>query len=451
MVVGGQYGDEGKGRIIDDLAPYVDVIVRFSGANNAGHTVVVNGRKYVFHSLPSGVLHAHCTNINGPGFLTNIEQAPKELEQILAQGIAPKLSWDVHSQVIMPWHTLIDRGKEEYRASKNGRKIGTTGSGVGPAAESRADRVTAFELADLLGTEQQIKEKIYMHITDPELLLKLVAYHPRFRQFQSHSFEFILEAQKGSPLELELRNYAAEVALLIHENMRILEPYLFHDTSLIVNSPHNRAVLFEGAQGTELDTIKGKKPYTTSTPTLSYGACLAGIGPNKITDILGVFKAYVTRVGGGLLETELQGELSEYIRKRGNEYGATTARPRRPGWFNIPEAIEAVRWNGMTGAIITKLDILDELEVIQVGIERNSKGLGYTSKQGWREDSGLCKTWDDLFSVRANPQRKEYLQFLEKSMGVPIVGVCIGDKRGQFILQPGFQRYLAELGVLSPS
>jgi len=449
VIVGGQYGDEGKGRVIDDVAPYADVIVRFSGADNAGHTVIVGKEKYVFHSLPSGILREHCINVNGPGFFTNIMHAPDELSDILSKGFNPKLAWDMRSQVIMPWHPYFDKGKEAIRR-KSGN-IGTTGRGVGPAAESKADRVTAFNLADLLGSEEQIYERIYQAVSDPELLLKLAAYHPEFEFFKrNNSFDWIINLRKDSTLDIALQNYASDIAKIVYQKMRVLDPYLEENVSILINDSANKLVLFEGAQGTMLDTTFGIKPFVTSTPTMAYGACLAGIGPSKITDVVGVFKAYVTRVGGGTLDTEINDnpKLRRYIIERGKEYGATTDRERRPGWFDLPEAVEAVRLNGMNGIIVTKLDVLDELQEIKIGVAKSAEGVECRTFRGWQEDSSQCMTWDDIFSSGANQNRRAYLQKLEKGLSVPILGVCVGYKRGQFILEPSFEKYLEQNGIM---
>ena len=412
IVVGAQWGDEGKGRIIDALARKVDAVVRFQGGSNAGHTVVVNGEKFVFHLIPSGALRQGKKCIIGNGVVVDPRELLNEIESLHSRGIRmDSLYLSSNAHVIMPYHRKIEEIEEEKRG-KN--RIGTTRKGVGPAYVDKVAR-RGIRAADLLDKET-LNSKVRMSL-----------------QFWKNSFELDFSAED------------------------ILEEYLEYgrrlgksivDTSLIVYElvKQGRAVLFEGAQGSLLDVDHGTYPFVTSSNATAGGACTgAGVGPTQIDKVLGVAKAYTTRVGKGPFPTEIQNEVGELIQKRGEEYGATTGRARRCGWFDGVALRYAVRVNGLDGLVLTKLDILGGLSRVKICTAYRYRGKViqdfpleashweecepvYEEMEGWDDDALRTTRIEDF------PRSiQKYLNRIEEIAGVPILFLSLSAERDNLL------------------
>jgi adenylosuccinate synthase len=419
VVVGSQWGDEGKGKVVDVLTPHADVIVRYQGGNNAGHTVVVGREKFVLQSIPSGILHPgrHC--IIGCGVVVDPASLIEEMESLVQRGIAldGNLFISKNAHLIMPYHPALDRASE---AKLGSRRIGTTGKGVGPAYVDKAARV-GIRMADLLD-ERLFREKLEMNIAQKNRLLREIYDAPTL------TVEEILAPY--------LR-YAGWLA-----------PYIT-DTALLLARwvDAGYSVIFEGAQGTMLDIDHGTYPYITSSSTTAGGASTGtGVPPTKIDGVLGVSKVYTTRVGGGPFPTELHGEISELIRARGNEYGAVTGRPRRCGWFDGVVGRYAVRINGFDTIALTKLDVLDQCDAIKVCTAYRYRGElitefpeeeriwgeaapVYEELSGWQTSTAGVRTLADLPT-----KARQYLDRLAELIGVPIGLISTGAVRDETIL-----------------
>src|SRR6266545_2695440 len=339
VVVGTQWGDEGKGKVVDVLTPHVNVVVRYQGGNNAGHTVVVGREKYVLHSIPSGVLHSGCRCVIGCGVVIDPAALIEEMETLVRRGVTldGNLFISKNAHVIMPYHPAIDGASE---AKLGARQIGTTGKGVGPAYVDKAARL-GIRMADLLD-EKLFREKLEINVALKNRMLREV--------YDAQTFT---------------------VEEILHPYLRYagwLAPYIT-DTALLLNRwiASGYSILFEGAQATMLDLDHGTYPYVTSSSTTAGGASTgSGVPPTKIQGVLGVAKAYTTRVGEGPFPTEMKGKMAEAIRARGNEYGATTGRARRCGWFDSVVMRYATRINGFDAVALTKLDVLDQCETVKV-------------------------------------------------------------------------------------
>lgn len=417
IVVGTQWGDEGKGKIVDVLTEKADYVVRFQGGNNAGHTLVINQRKYILHLIPSGIFHPQTTCLIGNGVVVDPEVLIQEIEKLKAENmdLSPKkLKISERAHAIMPYHKALDIAREA-KAQKN--KIGTTGRGIGPCYEDKVGR-RGFRLIDLTKPEF-FKEKLKRVLEEKNFQLQYLGAEPL-------KFEDIYEKY------LEFGSY--------------LKPYLCDTSQLLWEALQKGAnVLFEGAQGTFLDIDYGTYPYVTSSNTLAGNACTgSGLGPTKITEVLGIVKAYTTRVGEGPFPTEQINSLGEFLREKGGEYGATTGRPRRCGWLDLVMVKRAIQLNGITSLAITKLDVLSGLDTIKlcVGYKIGSQiidsfpsTLGdlaqveplYEDWPGWKED--LSQIYD--FS-QLPKEAKLYLQRIEEYLGVPISIVSTGPARENF-------------------
>lgn len=419
VVVGAQWGDEGKGKVVDIYTEYADDIVRYQGGNNAGHTLVVGNEKVVLHLIPSGILHEGKRCIIGNGVVLDPEVFIKEITKLKESGRIKDdacllLSESLH--VIMPYHKRIDIARE---AKSGDKKIGTTGRGIGPCYEDKIGR-RGIRLMDLLN-EEVFTRKLKEFLVEKNFLLEnLLGETPC-------SFDEILA---------EYRGYAAVLAKYVA------------DTSLVLDKDlkAGKKVLFEGAQGTLLDVDHGTYPYVTSSSTCAGGACTgSGVSPRDIHEIVGISKAYVTRVGSGPFPTELLDATGEQLRQTGGEFGATTGRPRRCGWFDTMVIRYAVRVNGLTGIALTKLDVLSDFDTIKVctGYTYQGKALEtlpaalevfencqpvYEELPGWRADITGAKTFADL---PENAQK--YVRRLEALAGCPIVMVSVGPRRDQTI------------------
>jgi adenylosuccinate synthase len=419
VVVGAQWGDEGKGKVVDVITPHVNVVVRYQGGNNAGHTVVVGREKYVLHSIPSGILHNGCRCVIGCGVVLDPASVIEEMESLVQRGIRldGNLFISKNAHLIMPYHPALDRASE---AKLGARRIGTTGKGVGPAYVDKAARV-GIRMVDLLD-ERLFREKLEANLAQKNRLLREIY------DAETFSVEQIL----GPYLR-----YAGWLA-----------PYIT-DTPLLLSKwiDVGYSILFEGAQGTMLDVDHGTYPFITSSSTTSGGAATGtGVPPTKIHGVLGVAKAYTTRVGGGPFPTEMQGEIAEKIRARGNEYGATTGRPRRCGWFDGVVLRYAVRINGIDTVALTKLDVLDDCEIVKICTGYRYRGdiitdfpeeetamaelePVYEEVTGWMTSTVGAKNEADLPA-----KARRYLERLEELTGVPFCLISTGPQRDETIL-----------------
>ena len=418
VVVGAQWGDEGKGKVVDVFSAHADLVVRYQGGANAGHTLVVNGVKTVLHLIPSGVLHPKCNCMIAPGVVLDIEEVVKEIRDLKAAGVLTKpeqLKISDQCTVLLSYHRKLDAARE---VAAGNEKIGTTGKGIGPAYEDRASR-KAILFGDLFDRER-LKGKLEASLKEKNFLLE---------QFY-----------KQEPVEVEpLFNRLVELAAE-------LEPYRSKDTSLVVHRAikAGKKVLFEGAQGTMLDLLHGTYPFVTSSSTITGSACVGtGIGPSVMQKIVGITKAYTTRVGSGPFPTEMNETLSERFRQEGGEFGATTGRPRRCGWLDLVALKYAIRVNGLTSLALMKLDVLSGHEKIEVctayrldGVEIkelpvNSNDLSrvepiYRTLNGWTEDLRNVRAIQDL------PQAaRDFIQFIATEVATPIDVVSVGPGREQ--------------------
>ncbi len=406
IVIGTQWGDEGKGKIVDLFASEAEMVVRFQGGNNAGHTLVVDGEKTVLHLIPSGILHrgVHC--VIGNGVVVDPEVLLEEIRVVQEKGRDPeRLSISDKAHLILPYHKRIDQLREE----KRGRKIGTTGRGIGPAYEDKVGRMG-------IRVGEMIEPDLFRRRLQ-EVLPEKNLYIEKILDGRSFRFEEILEtyAAYGE----RLKSYVRDTSSLVGDFVR-----------------QKRRVLFEGAQGTSLDVDHGTYPYVTSSNTVAGSACIGtGIGPTMISDVIGVCKAYTTRVGSGPFPTELKDEIGRRLQEGGDEFGATTGRPRRCGWLDLLLLKHAVRTNGLTGLVVTKLDILSGLDPVKVCVgyrsnHRQDDGEPvYESMPGWKEAlSGIR----DLKKLPKNA--RDYLARIEKEAGVPLILVSVGPSREDNIL-----------------
>ena len=419
-VIGAQWGDEGKGKIVDLLAQQSDVVVRFQGGNNAGHTLVVNGRKTILHVIPSGALHRDKVCVIGNGVVLDAEVLLHELQELRQQGHLQndsQLRISEQAHLIMPYHKAIDQARERMRGAG---KIGTTGRGIGPTYEDKAARV-GIRVIDLL-EEDTFREKLEHNIAEKNVYLRAILKE------KALDFEEIHRTYSG--YREKLAPYVTDTGVLLDE--------MFRD---------GKNVLFEGAQGTLLDLDHGTYPFVTSSNTVIGGVCSgAGIGPRHLHEVIGISKAYTTRVGSGPFPTELTGPEGEKLRQDGDEYGATTGRPRRCGWFDAVAVRHAVRLNGLTGIALTKLDVLTGLPKIRVctAYQAGARLLRHFPAslkvmeslepvweefEGWQEPVSGARSVADL---PANARR--YMERLEELVETEIVIASIGPDRDQTIL-----------------
>ena len=421
-LVGTQWGDEGKGKITDVLASKADVVVRYQGGNNAGHTVVVDDATYKLHLIPSGILYEGKTCLIGNGVVVDPQVLCNEIAYLHKAGIpTDNLFISEKAHVIMPYHKILDQFEEANRIFK----IGTTGRGIGPAYVDKYMRM-GIRMIDLKSRESLSQALDQVLPLKNQLLQKLYGH----------------EGFKKEELLDEYLEYA-----------KVIVP-LLADTSLLIDEARKRAegILLEGAQGTLLDIDHGTYPFVTSSNPTSGGAAPgAGLGPNHINQVIGVVKAYTTRVGEGPFPAELHDATGDLIRERGKEYGTTTGRPRRCGWFDAVLVRYSVRINGLTGLAMTLLDVLDALEEIQVCVAYDYRGERlehfpadldilkeckpiYEALPGWQADTTRIKNFPDLPA-----HAKAYLAFLEQQVGCPIQIVSVGPKRDQtMLLNPVF-------------
>jgi len=420
VIVGTQWGDEGKGKVVDLLTEKADYVVRFQGGNNAGHTLVVNGKKFIFHLIPSGILHPGKLCIIGNGVVLDPGVLISEMDHLQEAGIEvtpQKLVLSLYTHVIMPYHRALDLAREK---KKGKTAIGTTGRGIGPCYEDKVGR-NGIRVHDLLD-RRTLHEKLARNLEEKNFLLR----------------NYFGEA----PLDPA----AIEEEYLAYGDR--LRPYTVSVSETLQHSvAAGRNILFEGAQGTHLDIDHGTYPYVTSSNTVAGNACCgSGIGPTNIDKVVGVVKAYTTRVGGGPFPCELLDETGERIRSVGGEFGATTGRPRRCGWLDMVVVNSAVRLNGLHGLAITKLDVLTGIPKLKICVSYTCRGTRldtvppeldaleacepvFEEFPGWEEDISRVRAWDDL------PQNtRNYLRAIEKYAGVPICMISVGAERDETIV-----------------
>lgn len=420
VVVGTQWGDEGKGKIVDIYSQDADVIVRFQGGDNAGHTLVVDGVQSIFHLIPSGILHDHKICILGNGMVINPEVLIKEIDDLQKRNLLPKntrLYISENAHVIMPYHKRLDSAREQSRGAL---KIGTTEKGIGPAYEDKIAR-TGIRLCDLLN-EEVFKEKLARNVEDKNF--------------------YFTELYKEKPLDADViyREYTG------YANR--LKQYAANTSLVIKNAIENGSnLLFEGAQGCHLDIDHGTYPFVTSSNTVAGNACCgAGLGPTEVDKVVGICKAYTTRVGSGPFITELTDKIGDTIQQKGREFGATTGRKRRCGWLDTVLVKESVRLSGISGLIVTKLDILTGIEKLKICSGYKSGNDIYTDHvpaditqfeschpiyeevDGWKEDLGKARKIIDL-----PKNARRYLEKLEDLTGVKIFAVSVGAERDETI------------------
>ena len=417
VVVGAQWGDEGKGKIVDLLSEHVNIVARYQGGANAGHTVICNGEKFVLHLIPSGILHPHVLCVIGNGVVIDPATLLKEIETLNAKGVtvAGRLLVSHRAHLIMPYHKLLDQAKENQ---DDKAKIGTTGRGIGPAYEDKAHR-TGIRIVDLLD-ETTLREKILANVHEKNSILEKIYGHAQIDE--SRVLREFLEFDDK------------------------IDPYIT-DTTRYLNQAiaAGKRILCEGAQGTLLDMDFGTYPYVTSSNPTSGGACTGlGIGPTKIDRVLGVIKAYTTRVGRGPFPTEFSQDKIN-LRALGDEYGATTGRPRRCGWFDAVIANHAVQVNGIEAWALTKLDVLDTLHEVKMCVEYEYHGKKlksfpaetyildkvqpvYRTFRGWLQPTSSVQAFEDL--PRA---AQDYLQAIEDITETPIAILSVGSDRQQTV------------------
>ncbi|OPL07905.1 MAG: adenylosuccinate synthetase [delta proteobacterium ML8_F1] len=417
VIVGAQWGDEGKGKIIDYLASRADMVVRGQGGNNAGHTVVVGEEKYALHLIPSGVLYEETTNIIGNGVVVDPRGFLEEIEGLEKRGVkTDRIYISDRAHLVMPYHRVIDALAEEKRGEM---KIGTTKKGIGPCYMDKVER-TGIRMIDMI--EEGFESLMRARIRDKnEIIEKL--YGAEKLDEDSIVDEYLSYVEKIKP-------FVRDTGVLIHKGLE-----------------EGKKILLEGAQGTLLDVDYGTYPYVTSSHPISGGFAIgSGIGPNRITEVIGIAKAYTTRVGSGPFVTELEDETGDRIREKGHEYGTTTGRPRRCGWFDAVMVRYAARINGMTSLSLMLLDVLSGFDEIKICtgyaceggiIEDYPASLKvlqrcqpvYETLPGWSEDLG------DITTYEALPENaRRYIQKIEKTVGVPVKVVSIGPKRSQTIV-----------------
>ncbi len=418
VVVGTQWGDEGKGKIVDLLSESAEVIIRYQGGHNAGHTVVYDGQTTVLHILPTGLLRPGKVGVIGHGVVVDPAALREEVQQLAARGIsvAGRLFISEAAHLILPYHRAIDKASEQ---SKGTRKIGTTGRGIGPAYADKAARI-GIRMIDLLDADL-FHEKLSANLVDMNHLLESFGVAPFdldtvYKEYLGHADA--------------LRPYITDTVEMIHEAMA-----------------SGKRLLFEGAQGTHLDVDLGTYPYVTSSSASAGGACTgAGVGPTAIDAVLGVTKAYTTRVGGGPFPSELDNDTGNYLRQQGDEFGATTGRPRRCGWFDAVLLRYAARVNGLASLAVTKLDVLDGLPEVKicVGYQFDGKVYDqmpsslrvlsdgtpvYETLPGWSEPTRGVTEYDQL-----PKNAKAYLAVISEKVGCTIDIISVGSSRLETIV-----------------
>lgn len=412
-ILGAQWGDEGKGKIVDLLCDAFDVVARFQGGHNAGHTVKFEDRHYSLHLIPSGILHPEKLCILGNGMVIDPRALLSEMGTLREAGvrIEDNLKISASAHCILPIHTALDLARE---SAAGDRKVGTTGRGIGPAYESKMSRHGVL-VGDLLNPDE-LRRKTALICQERNAILQHV--------------------YGAEPIDAEA---------MCEEYLELVESFRHHitDTTLLINRmmADGRRVMFEGAQGTLLDVDHGTYPYVTSSSCVAGGIATGlGVAPSSVHEVMGVAKAYTTRVGEGPFPTELNDETGAHLRKRGNEFGTTTGRPRRTGWLDLPILRRAIMLNGMDQIALTKLDVLDELDEVKVCTAWDSERvadattapehLEWMTLPGWKQSIAGVTSFDDLPSGA-----QEYIRFIESEIDIPITIVSTGPRREETIVR----------------
>ncbi len=419
IVAGAQWGDEGKGKLVDYLAMQAHAVARYQGGHNAGHTVVINNEKFILHLIPSGILHEGKLCVIGNGVVIDPECLIEEMDALLNRGIniGENLLISENAHLIMPYHMALESASE----SRMGKKaIGTTGRGIGPAYMDKMARC-GIRMSDILNAAL-FRERLRAALEKTNRLLDVLYGAPAF------DLEEVFDKYTG--FAERLKKHVGNAGFILNKALR-----------------EGKNVLIEGAQGTLLDIDHGSYPYVTSSNASAGGACTGlGIGPTMIKGVMGVVKAYTTRVGGGPFPTELEDKQGEYLREKGGEYGATTGRPRRCGWLDIVALDHAVRVNGLSGFALTKLDILDGLDTIKVCTAYRLDGVVtrefppdastlercepvYEELKGWKESTSGVKKLGDL---PANARK--YIEWIEDRLGIGADMISTGQRRDELIV-----------------
>jgi adenylosuccinate synthase len=425
VVVGAQWGDEGKGKVVDLLAERFDVVARYQGGHNAGHSVKVGEKNYALHLIPSGIVHPDKTCVLGNGMVIDPIAFFAEADRLSEQGLQvtpERVKVSSRAHLILPYHRALDHTSEERLGNE---KVGTTLRGIGPAYEDKAGR-RGIRVADAMDSEL-LRSRIERNIEDANLII---------RQYRGTT--------------LDAKQVFEEIAPLVER----LEPFITDTTAFVNNAVREgRSVLVEGAQATLLDVDHGTYPFVTSSSTTSGGACVGlGLAPNKISGVLGIVRTYTTRVGEGPFPTEMlegEAEIGQLIRERGHEYGVSTGRPRRCGWFDAFATRYAAEINGFDTVALTKLDILDALDEIKVctGYRLRGRACGsfpavskdlrecepvYETLPGWKTSTEGVTKLEDLPTAA-----RDYVNFISELIGVSVGLVSTGPERGQTLIVPG--------------
>jgi adenylosuccinate synthase len=419
VIVGAQWGDEGKGKIVDVLTERADVVARYQGGHNAGHTVVINSEKFILHLIPSGILHGDKLSVIGNGVVIEPSSLIDEISELKKRGIRieKNLLISKSAHLIMPYHVALE---SEHEKAKGSRKIGTTGRGIGPTYEDKMAR-TGIRVVDLYYPEM-FHEKLEANLAE-------------VKHFLGDRFD--AEDLNADRIFKSYMGYAEKLSSHVA------------DTDVVVDDmiSKGKRILFEGAQGTLLDVDHGTYPFVTSSSAVAGGACTGlGIGPTRISGVLGVVKAYTTRVGSGPFPTEITDAVGEILREKGGEYGATTGRPRRCGWLDLVGLRHAVRVNGLTGFALTKLDILDGLDRIKIctaykagnqllhdfpkeqSLLQEAEPV-YEEVEGWRESTIGIKEFG-----RLPKNAQKYIKKMEEALRVKVDIISTGQRRDELIL-----------------
>ncbi|HEY4716523.1 MAG TPA: adenylosuccinate synthase [bacterium] len=419
VIIGAQWGDEGKGKIVDHYARYADIVVRFNGGNNAGHTIVINGKKIILHLIPSGILYSRIKCVISEGVVVDPKVLLEEIAMLKSSGYFrddKNLLLSRNAHVIMPYHKQIDILREEQKGAK---KIGTTGRGIGPAYEDKVARcgITVRDLSD----RERFKSKLSEIIQEKNKYIKQVLGG------EPESFDKIFE---------EYADFGEKIGKYICDT----QDFLYSA------SAKDKNIMFEAAQGVLLDVNFGTYPFVTSSHTLAASACIgSGVSTFFIKEVIAVTKAYTTRVGGGPFPTELTGSEGDMLRERGCEYGSTTGRPRRCGWLDAVLLRHVVRLNGVTGLAVTKLDVLNELRTLSIcnAYKLNNREVKnaaasdvldnpapvYEKIAGWMNDISNTKKYNKL-----PPEAKRYLKRIEELTGAKVIFISTGPSRNNSII-----------------
>jgi adenylosuccinate synthase len=420
VVVGTQWGDEGKGKLVDLLAPHFDIVARYQGGHNAGHTVWIDGRKFVLHLVPSGILHEHCACVIGNGVVIDVHALVGEIERLRESGISVdgRLMISSRAHLILSYHREVERASEERLG---GDRVGTTMRGIGPTYEDKVAR-RGVRVGDLLYPDL-FREKVRANVAAVNEALS--ARGSATLDAASICDEYLADAARLAPFVTDTARYLNEAVA------------------------SGKSILLEGAQATMLDIDHGTYPYVTSSSSTAGGACTGtGLAPTRITGVLGISKAYTTRVGAGPFPTELEGDLADHLRERGSEYGASTGRPRRVGWFDAPVARYSAMLNGLDTIALTKLDVLDDLDELKICVAYRMGGERiehvpdrtlelakvepiYENFPGWKTSTREVSRIEDL-----PDNARRYVDALAALTGVEIGMVSTGPDRAETILRP---------------